>query len=51
MKKLTAVAVAMLAVTSAANAADVYKNERMSLLRSQIRDEKTLRFLLDEAKR
>lgn len=31
MKKLTAVAVAMLAVTSAANAADVYKNERMSL--------------------
>lgn len=31
MKKLSAVAVAMLAVTSAANAADVYKNERMSL--------------------
>lgn len=31
MKKLSAVALAMLAVTSAANAADVYKNERMSL--------------------
>ncbi len=31
--------------------AQIEKNERMSLLRSQIRDEKTLRFLLDEAKR
>ena len=31
--------------------AQIEKNERMGLLRSQIRDEKTLRFLLDEAKR
>lgn len=31
MKKLTAVAVALLAATSAAQAADVYKNEQMSL--------------------
>jgi outer membrane pore protein E len=31
MKKLTAVAVALLTVTSAAQAADVYKNEQMSL--------------------
>ena len=31
--------------------AQIEKNERMALLRSQIRDEKTLRFLLDEAKR
>jgi trigger factor len=31
--------------------AQVEKNERMDMLRSQIRDEKTLRFLLDEAKR
>jgi len=31
--------------------AQIEKNERMDLLRSQIRDEKTLRFLLDEAKR
>ena len=31
--------------------AQIEKNERLGLLRSQIRDEKTLRFLLDEAKR
>ncbi|HNX35905.1 MAG TPA: trigger factor [Kiritimatiellia bacterium] len=30
--------------------AQIEKNERMGLLRSQIRDEKTLRFLLEEAK-
>ena len=31
--------------------AQIEKNERMDTLRSQIRDEKTLRYLLDEAKR
>lgn len=31
MKKLTAVAVALMTATSAAQAADVYKNEQMSL--------------------
>ena len=31
MKKLTAVAVALMAATSVAQAADVYKNEQMSL--------------------
>lgn len=31
--------------------AQIEKNERMDMLRSQIRDEKTMRFLLDEAKR
>ena len=31
--------------------AQIEKNERMGLLRAQIRDEKTMRFLMDEAKR
>ena len=31
--------------------AQIEKNERMDTLRSQVRDEKTMRFLLDEAKR